>query len=126
VTTDDHIRLALPADAEYGRIARIAAAGLALRLGFTYREIEDLRLAVDESIILLLRHDHRDGTLTIEFEPSDDRLVIDVHASSDEGSTPDQASCERFASIVGDVVDRYELDETGRHIRLVKSHAPVD
>ena len=38
----DQIRLSLPARHEYARIARIAVTALALRLGFTYREVEDL------------------------------------------------------------------------------------
>lgn len=135
MTTDDYIRLALPADAEYGRLARIAAAGLALRLGFTYREIEDLRLAVDEAVIFLLRHDRRDGTLTVEFEPSPDQLVVDVRASGEAddeagaGGDPapdDPGDQERFARIVADVVDAFDVDDTGSHIRLVKSHTPVD
>jgi serine/threonine-protein kinase RsbW len=105
VTTDDHIRLALPADAEYGRIARIAAAGLALRMGFSYREIEDLRLAVDEAIILLLRQHSGDGTLTVEFDPSPDQLVIDVRTAPRDGSPSDDEGRQRFATIVGDVID---------------------
>jgi anti-sigma regulatory factor (Ser/Thr protein kinase) len=125
VTTDDHIRLALPADAEYGRIARIAAAGLALRMGFSYREIEDLRLAVDEAIILLLRHDRGDGTLTIEFGPSPDQLVIEVRAAPSDTNQPDDEARERFATIVGDVLDEYEVDEPRRRIRMVKAHVPA-
>ena len=39
----DEIRLTLPSEPEYGRLARIAAAALALRAGFDYPEIEDLR-----------------------------------------------------------------------------------
>ena len=83
----------------------------------------------------LLRHDRRDGTLTVEFEPSPDQLVVDVRAS---GETDDEAGAggdpapddpgdqERFARIVADVVDRFDVDDTGSHIRLVKSHTPVD
>jgi hypothetical protein len=56
-TRDDHVRLSLPARHEYARIARIGVAALALRMGFTYREIEDLRLAVDEALIFLLGSD---------------------------------------------------------------------
>lgn len=126
VTTDDHIRLALPADAEYGRIARIAAAGLALRMGFSYREIEDLRLAVDEAIILLLRHDDGLGTMTIEFEPSPDQLVIDVTTAARDDLSADDEARDRFATIVGEVIDEYEIDEPEGRVRLVKSHEPTD
>ena len=33
---------------EYLRLVRLTAAGLASRLGFTFDEVEDLRIAVDE------------------------------------------------------------------------------
>lgn len=56
-TSDDRIRLVLPADPAYGRIARIAVSSVALRLGVPYPVVEDLRLAVDEAVILLLRPD---------------------------------------------------------------------
>jgi hypothetical protein len=127
VATHDQIRLALPADAEYGRIARIAAAGLALRLGFSYSEIEDLRLAVDETVILLLRQESDDGTLTILFDPTPERITIDAHGPAGSRSADGSAeSFERFSSIVADVVDRYEVDENCTHVRLVKDHRAVD
>lgn len=44
----DEIRLSIPASAEFLRLARLIASGLASRLNFTYDAIEDLRLAVDE------------------------------------------------------------------------------
>lgn len=126
MTTDDHIRLALPADAEYGRIARIAAAGLALRMGFSYREIEDLRLAVDEAIILLLRHEDGESTITIKFERSADQLAIDIQAAPRDTNQTDDEGRARFATIVGDVIDEYEVDEPQRRIRMVKSHVATD
>ena len=49
----DQIRLSLPARHEYARIARIAVTALALRLGFTYREVEQ--------IALRLLEEHRPG-----------------------------------------------------------------
>lgn len=94
-------------------------------MGFSYREIEDLRLAVDEALILVLRPEQGDGVLTVEFAPGDDLLVIDVDAGSG-GGPPDDESRERFADIVGEVVDRYEIDGEGHRVRLVKSHVRRD
>ncbi|MDZ7732866.1 MAG: hypothetical protein U5R31_06895 [Acidimicrobiia bacterium] len=117
-TTDDQIRLALPAEAEYGRIARIAAAGLALRVGFSYPEIEDLRLAIDESVILLLRGDSRAERLTVLFDPGPGELIIDARTSGGNGPPPDDAILDRFSSLVGEVVDRFDVDEGGHHVHL--------
>src|SRR5256886_9524240 len=48
------VRLVVPAVPEYLRLVRLTAAGLASRLGFTFDEVEDLRIAVDELCFHLL------------------------------------------------------------------------
>ena len=48
------VRLVVPASPEYLRLVRLTAAGLASRLGFTFDEVEDLRIAVDELCFQLL------------------------------------------------------------------------
>jgi hypothetical protein len=98
-----------------------------LRLGFSYREIEDLRLAVDEAVILLLRHDHPDDTLTLVFDPSPERLIIDLYApKATQPSAPDDETLDRFMTIVADVVDDYAVDADLHHLRLVKHHRVID
>ena len=52
----DRVHLSLPARPAYARVARIGAASLAHRWGFPPHQVQDLRLAVDEAIILF-----RDG-----------------------------------------------------------------
>lgn len=50
----DEIRLVLPAEPIYGHIARIAVTRLALQCGLTRAETEDLRIAIDETLVFLL------------------------------------------------------------------------
>jgi hypothetical protein len=52
--TGGDVRLVVPAAPEYLRLVRLTAAGLASRLGFTFDEVEDLRIAVDELCFHLL------------------------------------------------------------------------
>jgi serine/threonine-protein kinase RsbW len=52
--TGGDVRLVVPASPEYLRLVRLTAAGLASRLGFTFDEVEDLRIAVDELCFHLL------------------------------------------------------------------------
>jgi hypothetical protein len=120
-TGPEQISLALPAEPEYGRLARITTSGLALRLGFRYPQIEDLRLAVDETIILLLRPEGRSGEITLTFTIEPTGLVIDA-LSTAGADQPwiDQGAMARFEAIVGETVDAYEVDESGHHVRLVK------
>src|SRR3954447_21915661 len=115
------IRLALPAEPEYGRLARITASNLAIRLGFTFPDIEDLRLAIDETVILLLRPEGRAGEITLTF--TIERTGVVVNAVSTAGTDQpwlDQGALGGFEAIVKDTVDAFEVDEQGHQVRLVK------
>ena len=117
----DEIRLVLPAEAEYGRIARITASSLALRLGFSFPAIEDLRIALDEMVILLLRPEGRAGSISITFTVADDRLAIDAltTAGSDQPWV-DEAALARFSELVDELVDDHRIDDDGRRVHLEK------
>jgi serine/threonine-protein kinase RsbW len=118
----DEIRLVLPAEAEYGRIARITASSLALRLGFSFLEIEDLRIALDELVILLLRPEGGAGSITIVFTVGEDRLTIDATTTAGRDQPwVDEAALARFEQIVSELVDVHHIDDDGRHVRLEKS-----
>jgi serine/threonine-protein kinase RsbW len=69
--TGGDVRLVVPAAPEYLRLVRLTAAGLASRLGFTFDEVEDLRIAVDELCFHLL------GEADDEI-PSDDPRTMDL------------------------------------------------
>lgn len=119
--TDDVIRLVLPADPAYGRIARITASNLALRLGFGHAEVEDLRIAVDELVILLLRPDGDIGNVTVEYDVTPDELAIVATVGARGTRAVDPAAIERFEQIVGPIVDRIELDADGTRVRIEKA-----
>jgi hypothetical protein len=122
--SSDTVRLVLPAEPEYGRLARITVSGLARRMGFGAGAIEDLRLAVDETVILLLRPEGGAGKITLVFtvEPS----AIQIDASTTAGTDQhwlDQGALAHFEAIVDDTVDAHRVDERGHHVHLVK-HRP--
>src|SRR5438128_140585 len=48
VTATGEIRLEIPAAPEYLRLARLAVADVGARAGWSYEDIDDLRIAVDE------------------------------------------------------------------------------
>jgi hypothetical protein len=104
-TLPDLINLRLPADGRYSRVARVAVSAVAVRLALGPRVIEDLRIALDEALILLLRRVRRDDAsspdldddipdLVIEFEASDDSIVIELTLDpppEDAAGTPGDA-----------------------------------
>lgn len=117
----DVITLVLPAEPEYGRLARITTSSLAIGMRFPYPAVEDLRLAVDESIILLLRPEGEVGEITITFAVEPHGLTIDADTTA--GSRQpwvDQGALARFEAIVADTVDSFVVDESGHHVHLVK------
>jgi anti-sigma regulatory factor (Ser/Thr protein kinase) len=118
----DEIRLEIPAQPEYGRLARVTVAGLALRLHFSHTEVEDLRLAVDEGLILLLDGSGHEGEVEILY-----RLLegaIEVELTADLGRKvrrPSEAAIERFQSMVADLVDVAVADPAKRTVRFRKA-----
>jgi hypothetical protein len=119
----DQIRLVIPAEPEYGRLARITISGLARRLGFTYQSIQDLRLALDETVILLLRPEGGPGKITLVFNV--DHAGLDVEATTTAAQDQtwiDQGALGRFEAIVGATVDSYAVDEQGHHVHLLKHY----
>ena len=112
----EEVRLTLPAVPEYARIVRLTAAGLASRLGFTYDEVEDLRIAVGEACSHLLGNQGRDGTLAVTYTLEPDSITIEAvgeFADAVDGAVP--ALSEQ---ILGAVVDSHELNS--RRVLLVK------
>lgn len=77
----DFIEMKFPAKAEYVGVARLSISGVASRMGFTYEDIEDLKIAISEAVTNVVEHAYegRDtGEFTIGFGVYEDRLEIMV------------------------------------------------
>lgn len=111
----DEIRLTLPALASYARVARLAVTGLASRLGFSYDEIEDLRIAVGEISGLLV--DEGDGRLTYRCAVTGDGLAVE--ATREPGAEP-AAPSELTRQILASVLDEVHVDDDRAHVRALK------
>src|SRR2546427_9380688 len=73
---DDEVRLLIPAEPGFLRLARLTAAAVASRMGFTFDEVEDLRIAVDELCYFLLGGRSPKGTITITCSIGGDGLAV--------------------------------------------------
>lgn len=120
----DEVRLTLPAVPEYARVARLTMAGLASRVGFSYDEVEDLRIAVGEVCSLLLTGADPEGTLGFEFGVEDRRLTLDAKLTDGDVSNrtagEDDDGEGLSAQILEAVVDEVTIDEPNGAVRLVK------
>lgn len=120
----DVIRMTIPAMLAYVRLPRVAVAGLATRSGFSYDEVEDLRLAVGEVCQVLLDGADRDGTLTIAFGVERGRMDVEVTAEGPAGRDTDG---ERLSEqILEATVGTIEVAEEGRRITFSKVAAEDD
>jgi hypothetical protein len=134
---DDRVLLRVPADPRYARVVRVAVSAYALRLGLAPGAVEDLRLAVDEALILLMGSGGGPGTasgddagcggdgptIMVTLDADADRPPVIVELRVDPApvaSEPDEAARSRFeeivpGSIVVDVVDQRRGRITLRH-----------
>lgn len=120
----DAIRLTVPATSAAVRIARVGAAGLGTRLGFTFTEVEELRLAVGEAAALLC-DEGTNATLVViyDIEPRGLRVTL----SLDPGEGPDPSApqlSDMAAAVLDTVVDEWHVEQGGMQVVLRKS--PVD
>lgn len=113
------VQLCIPAHSRMLRFARVTAATLAVDLGFTLEEIEDLRVAVDELAAAAIEGLDDSAMLELCFEIQGSDLVVDgeVH---DVGPAPDLHPVAQ--ELINMLADGYEFSERdgNRVFRLVK------
>src|SRR5690554_3264911 len=81
------IHLTIPAQAEYIDIVRLTLYGVAHKVGFSYEEIEDMKVAVSEACTNAVLHAYDSqhlGLLDITFDLDQDEMCITV---KDTGSS---------------------------------------
>lgn len=79
------IGLTIPAKAEYLHIVRLTLFGIASNAGFSFEQIEDMKVAVSEAcnnVVLHAYDEKRPGILKVQFELEENGLNIHI---KDEG-----------------------------------------
>ena len=89
-------------------MSRIMAAGVASRLGFSFDEVEDLRIAIDELCFALVGQG-RPGTVTLRYRMTEEGLAVEGSGRfvGDAGREPTLSALSR--QILAAVVDDCEL-----------------
>ena len=115
----EEVRLTMPATPQLLRVARLTAAGLAGRLGFSVDEIEDVKIAVDELCFALVGSKGRAGSLTVTYRLGEHVLEIlgEGDFRPDNGESAPAAS-DLSAQILAAVVDEHELTRDGDTMRF--------
>ncbi|MGH9191771.1 MAG: hypothetical protein ACRDZ0_04785 [Acidimicrobiales bacterium] len=95
---------------------------MATRAGFTYREAEELRLAVGEAAALLAPDPNGVGTLVIIYDVEDQTLSVDLHLTDPVDATVDVP--EVAAAVLDASVDTWQLRGGRRRMVLRKRGHP--
>ena len=127
------VTLTIPSSPEYVGIARLVVLGVASRMGFSYDEVEDLRLAVAEvctASIERLRQSSTSGVpvlVTVVCQAEGDTLTIDIEdpaTSGGAGSGDEELDSHEISAllveILVDEVATQPLDGGGTRVRLIK------
>ncbi len=77
MSAQEVVHLTMPARPEFLRLARVTVAGLASRLGFSWDEIEDLRLAIDELCFAIVGTEALPGSLVVRYRLSEHALEVE-------------------------------------------------
>jgi serine/threonine-protein kinase RsbW len=98
--------MTLPASADFVDVVRLNLYGIATKMGFSYEEIEDMKVAVSEACnnSVLYAYGQENGIVKVIFEMNDEALSIIV---KDEGVSFDLGSI----AVENSTVHNKELEE---------------
>lgn len=118
----DYIEIKVPAKPQYVGVARLTISGLASRLGFTYDEIEDLKIASSEAVTNAVQHAYQDdkvGEVILGCALFEDRLEIVV---TDHGRSFDfEETKKRIGPYTEWNEDEHNLREGGLGLYLMET-----
>lgn len=92
IDSRSQVELRLPADGAFASVLRTLTAGLAARLDFTIDDIEDLRIAVSESVAMVLEEADAGAELDCRFQLQPGRLTLLISTTATAPASPDYES----------------------------------
>jgi serine/threonine-protein kinase RsbW len=101
------IELTFPASSRFVRLSRLAAASVAAELDFDVESVDDLRIAVDEAVTLLLTG-AGEGTVALRFLPSDTGLAVDGRC--DDAAVDNLEPSDLVEAILSATTDEHRFD----------------
>ncbi|WP_040952121.1 anti-sigma B factor RsbW [Gorillibacterium massiliense] len=114
------IILTLPADANFVDIVRLVLYGISTKWGFSYEDIEDMKVAVAEACNNAVLHAYKGreaGRMEVKFRNTGSGIQISV---KDEGSSFDYEQKERLATSLHDK-DLSEIRAGGLGIYMMQA-----
>lgn len=90
----DIVEMKIPAKPDYVAIARLTLSGIANRMGFSYDDIEDMKIAISEACTNAVQHAYKEeiGEITVAFGLYEEYLEIVV---ADKGESFDYGDLQK-------------------------------
>jgi len=110
---ETEVTLVLPIEADWLALARTTGAAVAARADFTYDEIADLRLAIDELCLSLIERHATRGRIELTYTLNSDTLRVEACLTELPLDTPqlERAGQEFSQRILDALVDTHALRE---------------
>jgi len=108
------VHLEIPASGAYLAVARAAATGLAAQLHFTYDQIDDLRIAVDEACTQLMARRGSAESIRLDYHLDGGELCVEASVEAADHGGPlerDTFAWQILTALSDEVV---EQDREGR------------
>lgn len=115
----DHIQMSIPAKPEYVGVVRLTVSGIANRIGFSYDDIEDMKIAVAEACTNVVNHAYQDeGTMNVSFFLYEDRMEIII---ADRGQSFDVDTIRNNLGPIDSNKPIVDLQEGGLGLFLIST-----
>jgi serine/threonine-protein kinase RsbW len=109
VREDSVVRLELPVDTRYIRVARLVASGMAATAGLDMDAVDDLRIAVDEVCAALFELADG-GPVTLTFALGEEEIQVEGHVRTRPAAALDQERFSLSEQILGVACDGYTMN----------------
>ena len=112
----DTVSVLIPLKAEYVSIARLAASGVANRIGFDFDTIEDIKVVLSEILGRIIGKKPSDERITIDFVSTGDGLKIQFNLSDNSISNIFDNEDSLAWAIVSSLMDEIDMRKNGRTV----------
>ncbi len=118
--SSDRVTLTVPARGEYAKTVRMTAAELASRIGMSYDEVDDVKMAAEEAFVFACSRIGCDGDITFAMVITAEELNIAVGPMPDRaGIETGEDSGDRYAAFILEAVcDEFEVRKGGESCTL--------
>lgn len=123
----ERVYLRIPARQPYAPIVKVGAAALARRLDMNFADLDDLRLVMDQAMVMLLdgfeADQQEDLHIDVVFRIVDNRLEFE--ASRTAGNGLSERAVRLFTRITRGLLDELRVDHDAGSVRLSKARSGV-